>query len=232
MRIGFAARSIVLMRGTPLLRFIHFYSFAICLSALFIPRLSSADSLEELVKDSEVRFLRKPTTHELLNHSSLAKGSQFRSLFDRDQGSGIQLIDWLAAGATGAKLVKKRPLLHRKLVFSGAEAELIASNQEKLVLTVLVPHPVYAQACEDDMYDEFANLRPPRLRIAYSQPVEVETLKGTLFEQQDGKCSLLLSEPSRSAVVQVVVDSCEQRGVLFDYVKRLDYGRFVRNLGS
>lgn len=204
-----------------------------CLLVGLPPYFVRADNLDSLSKSIEVKTMRRPSNYDLLNHPELPAGSQLRKVFDKYAGGGMPLLDWLAITNTGLSLVEKKQSVDRNLIFTGAQADLRTGNGTKLSILVLVPHPAFADACANGMYDHFAQLRPPKLKIGYSEESVFRDFRATLYEHLSDACSLLLVEPSRKAHINLVVNDCKkERKLLFDFAEKLDFDRFVRNLNS
>ena len=81
------------------------------------------------------------------------------------------------------------------------------------------------------LIEAFVVLEPPKLKILYSKSISLPDATGTLYEKEDGACSLVV-KAKRGAIVNVETPSCNEEGALLDFVQKLTFKRFNERLES
>ncbi len=191
-----------------------------------------SDTLSDVMNSRAYHGDTKSARHSqkkgALNTRWLPPGENFTKLF-RDSEGMFLLLDWV--GARGVAMLGEPPKAYRTPEYVAAEKKFVSDKVHRIDMRILVPHPKYATTAEIDLIPEFAQLRPPGLKIVYSEEQMIKDTLAVIYEKEDGGCSLVLPIV-RQGLISFSVDHCTQKQSMIDLANQLDYSRLNSKLES
>lgn len=209
----------------------RFISMVLCvlfqLCALTIAR--AEDPIAEFMKSkSFAKYQRRSSPHDLTSKKWMKPGTAYTKLFSDSEG-GSYLLDWLAVTATGLTAGALDAFKQQEYV--GAARTFLTKDLKKVTVTAMAPHPKYKGTIEVGLIERFAQFEPPQLRVVYSRPLEIGGAKGTVYEADNGQCSILF-KVERGVIVNLATKTCVDEQLLLDFAQKLDFNRLNERLNS
>ena len=206
------------------------FAFVLLATILTIPR-AHADALSELVDSEQYKgFLKQVRKADLKGRNSdrwVDNRSEFSTLFD-DQHSSLKLLSWLSPNTVAySKFLEDAD---KKPQFARVRAKYAAKDDDSVInLTVLVPHPRFAQQAAENLIKAFSAIRIAPADTTKNEIVKVRSLDARAIHTKSEQC-LLSVELSKGTLLQLSSQKCKDEKRLIDFARTLDLGRTNKKL--
>lgn len=204
--------------------------FSLLVSQISYSENSDINSLlkSEPVKDLTNNNQLNSVSNQTKSSRWLKPGSNFSKLFQTK--TPTMLYDW--AGHTKTTLNIQNEFCGNTNEFVYLNRYYISKKNEKITLTVLVPHPRYEELIERGLYNNFLKYEPPTLKIKYSENLEIQGEKAELYYHETflNTCSLLFKLDRESRII--LEGPCKETANLKKIAETLSFERFKEKINS
>lgn len=189
----------------------------------------NADPLADILETGQVKRMAKKDSAKRLNDAKwLTPGSNFSAVF-RGKDGPLRILDWLKIDTSG--FIPGNPSNRSTRECAVMVQEFSNEQLQKIVLTVMVPHPKFAETLDAGLLPPYSSLVPPSLRASNIAAVTVKGVPGTLYETDNGDCSLML-RGARHSAIHLATDNCSAKDSMMTLADRLDLTAFDAFLES
>jgi hypothetical protein len=165
----------------------------------------------------------------------LDENTNYGSLFlKRDP---LMLLDWLNHKDPNFRVIKEYVSQSEELAFAIREYE--SKEKRPIKLQVLVPHPRYIELSENNLVLDIAKLEPPKLKIKYAEPFQINNQTGKFYHLVDtvtelqfikGECHSLIKFDKGTRIN--IISNCNDLEDVKSIISTLTFDRLKEKLNS
>lgn len=204
--------------------------FSILILMLIPAQVFSIDPLKEVENSAALKELKRRSHQEYSNARPgqfMDPKSNFAQVFQGNNGDLLEL--WVRPRTYEVNPKGCRQTMSEDYV--QYQCTYPIRHSDKLKLRVMVPHPRAYTLLEFGLLKDFAAIEPPILKVEETKKQKFRGYDGSIFEHEDGACSLLV-KVARHSLVQLYQSPCLDIDGMTDLGNSLDLKRLSRKLES
>ncbi|MGI6680649.1 MAG: hypothetical protein ACOX3T_04110 [Bdellovibrionota bacterium] len=205
--------------------FIYLFTYLVLSSCLTLNAFASSPlgDIRDKAKDIRAsKFLDDPAWFD--------DNPNLKTLFT-EKGGSKALFAWVGEG--GSNFYRKSnsfsSTVDKQELFITYKGTYVNKNQEKLKISIYVPHPKIANEIDFGLNDTVNKLMPPHIPIYFEKKVNIKGLQGKLYLHKNNACSIVLKLPS-SSILRTYKKHCKESKELEEFTEDFDLARLKLKL--